>query len=99
MRMLSYIAACAALSVPVSSFAETAPKSFEFKGYTYSYETRELKSATLISGKQLPGGAQFSLVVRKDKVTGTFDGNPVSFKVAEAKGAMTTGSATLLSLR
>ncbi|MCF8708843.1 hypothetical protein [Rhizorhapis sp. SPR117] len=95
--MLSIIAAGAVLSFVSPALAgpvETG--SFERDGYTYVYKVEQKGESKVITGRSYPGGKKFSLVVRGDMVTGTSNGTPVRFHVAEAASAT---KSTALSMR
>lgn len=100
MRMLSLIAAGAALSFAVPALAEPAATSgFKHDGYTYVYTVEQKGDMQLISGHSYPGGAPFSLVVRGDRVSGSSNGVAVSFNVEDARGAATGASPAKISMR
>lgn len=91
MRMLSKFVAAGALSVlscTIAYAADDAPKQrFTHEGYTYVYQVKDTKTGRVISGRRLPDAVAFNLSVRNGKVSGTTGGQPVAFKVEDARGA------------
>ncbi|KQM67714.1 hypothetical protein ASE75_01995 [Sphingomonas sp. Leaf17] len=77
-----------------STSDQTAPKQFVHEGKTYVYTTAMKDGRTVIDGHRLPDRAPFHLVVRNNRVSGMSGGIPVSFPVAQAKGAA-SGVATI----
>ena len=91
MRMLSkfVIATLFALgsaNAPVHA-GETAKQRFTHEGYTYVYAVKDTKTGKVISGRRFPDAVAFNLSVRDGKVSGVSGGQPVDFKVEEARGA------------
>ena len=94
MRMLSKFVAASALSainaIAAPAQAEEAGKQrFTHEGYTYVYEVKDSKTGKVISGRRFPDAVAFNLSVKNGKVSGVSGGQPVSFKVDEARGAAT----------
>ncbi|CAD7336486.1 MULTISPECIES: hypothetical protein [unclassified Sphingobium] len=91
MRMLSKfiltgaVATIAAALAPAQ--AEEGKQRFTHEGYTYVYEVKDTKTGQQISGRRYPDAVAFNLAVRKGKVSGVSGGQPVAFKVEEARGA------------
>lgn len=80
----------AAAAFPAGAIA--APeRSFTRDGQTFVYRTAEKNGRVVITGRSLPSGSAFRLVVRGNSVTGVSGGTPVSFTVpnAQAKIMMT----------
>jgi hypothetical protein len=96
MRMLSKFVVASALGVvlgatfgvvsPVS--AEEGKQRFTHEGYTYVYEVKDTKTGQVISGRRYPDAVAFNLAVKKGKVSGISGGQPVAFKLEEARGAI-----------
>ena len=100
MRMLSVIAATATIFTAVPALAETGGESsFTHEGRTYVYKVADKGTARYITGRSYPHGGSFALRVRDGKVDGTSNGTPVRFDVAEARDAMTRGSAEMITMR
>jgi hypothetical protein len=78
----TFALATAALLLPAAAHAEEV--AFERDGVTYAYTTTVENGRTVITGKaneRVP----FRLVVRGQRVTGVYNGNPVEFSIREAK--------------
>lgn len=86
-KTLILLATAAAALTSTIGMAQDAPKQFVYDGKTYVYTTELKDGRTVIDGRRMPGGDPFHLVVRKNRVSGTSGGVPVSFPVAHAKGA------------
>ncbi len=92
MRMLSkFIAAGAltaitAIAAPASA-EEAAKQRFTHEGYTYVYDVKDTKSGKVISGRRFPDAVAFNLSVKNGRVSGVSGGQPVAFRVEEARGA------------
>ncbi len=93
-KTLTLLATAAAALTSTIGMAETAPKQFVHEGKTYVYTTALKDGRTVIDGHRLPDRAPFHLVVRNNRVSGMSGGVPVSFPVAQAKGAA-SGVATI----
>ena len=78
--------ATTAVAATTPSFAET----FERDGYTYVYNVTQKADTKQIEGKYYPGAREFALKVRNDRVSGTINGNRVSFPVSAAADATGT---------
>jgi hypothetical protein len=94
MRMLSKFVAASALSAIIAIAApaqaeEAGKQRFTHEGYTYVYEVKDSKTGKVISGRRFPDAVAFNLSVKNGKVSGVSGGQPVSFKVDEARGAAT----------
>jgi hypothetical protein len=87
MRTYRIIAAIAASLTATIGLAAEPEQRFVHDGRTYVYHTVEADGAKVISGRQLPDGSPFRLVVRHGRVTGTAGSTPVSFRTREARGA------------
>ncbi|HJT40536.1 MAG TPA: hypothetical protein VJ762_09420 [Sphingobium sp.] len=89
--MLSKFVITGALSAIVAAAApanaEQAKQRFTHEGYTYVYQVKDTKTGQLISGRRYPDAVAFNLAVKNGKVSGTSGGQPVFFKVDEARGA------------
>ena len=86
--MRTTIIASAALALTsTAAFAGTGESSFTKAGNTYVYSTKTEHGRTVISGRQLPSGERFRLVVDGRRVTGESAGQPVSFRTETARGA------------
>lgn len=72
----------AALSLSAPAHADTTKGSFEHEGSTYVYTVKDRGDVQLISGTA-EDGAPFRLVVNKNSVRGTYNGNRVSFDRAD----------------
>ncbi len=84
MRLTVFTLAMIAAAVPAAASADTAvAERFSHEGVEYSYSVTETSYGQLIKGKadSLP----FALQVRKARVIGTFNGQPVSFKRSEVQ--------------
>lgn len=82
MRTLLIATAAAAVAASAPAAAETR---FEHDGYTYVYKAEAKGDRQIVSGHRFPGNAPFRLVVRGDKVSGTSNGVPVSFRTAQVE--------------
>lgn len=74
------------LAISVSPAAHAASTQFEHDGQRYTYSTRDVGGAKVIRGVR-DDGARYRYVVRGNKVTGQFDGIPVTFDVRDTIGA------------
>ncbi|MEO0032908.1 MAG: hypothetical protein RIS94_2666 [Pseudomonadota bacterium] len=80
----SLAAATLALAAPaVANAAEDA--AFAHKGVQYSYTTEDASGEKVIRGTAYAGKVPFELHVRKKIVTGTFNNQPVEFRLADVK--------------
>jgi len=66
----------------LKNHADTTKGSFEHEGRTYVHTVKDRGDVQLINGTT-ENGAPFRLVVSKDRVRGTYNGNRVSFDRAE----------------
>ena len=71
--------------LPISAHAADKA-SFSAHGTTYEYTTSQQNGRTVISGKTSDGQA-FRLLVGETKVTGQFNGQPVTFKLSDLRGS------------
>lgn len=93
MRMLSKFIIAGAASAIAATTAQAedaaARQRFTHEGYTYVYKVKDTKSGQVISGRRYPDAVAFNLAVKNGKVSGVSNGQPVAFKVDEARGAAT----------
>lgn len=90
MRKTVYILAAAAAALTSTiGMAEDAKQSFVHDGSTYVYSTVQVNGRKVITGRRLPSGQTFRLVVNGDRVSGVSGGVPVAFRTTEASGAAT----------
>lgn len=90
MRMLSkFIVAALTATVATAGYAaeDTAKQRFTHEGYTYVYQVKDTKAGKVISGRRYPDAVAFNLAVKNGKVSGVSGGQPVGFKVEDARGA------------
>lgn len=87
-KNLAILAAVAAALTSTIGMAREGQRTFEHEGQTYVYTSTVDHGRQVIAGRRFPGGAPFRLVVRDGRVSGTAGGVPVSFRVAEAAGAV-----------
>ena len=87
MRTITLLAGATLALTSTAALAKEAEHRFNHEGSTYVYSTRADRGRTVISGRRLPNGEAFRLVVSGQRVTGTSAGQPVSFRTASAKGA------------
>ncbi|HEX8555010.1 MAG TPA: hypothetical protein VF695_09905 [Sphingomonas sp.] len=92
MRTIHVIAAAALASLTATIGVAREPEQrFTHDGATYTYTTTSLSGdRQVIEGRRLDDGRRFRLVVRGDRVSGITGGTPVSFKLADARGAAST---------
>lgn len=76
MRIIFTLAAATLLAAPA-----IAERDFEYDGKRYIYTSVERGGATVITGRSLPDGGRYRLVVRNGRVTGFRNGWPVKFKL------------------
>ncbi len=87
-KTFAIMAVVAAALTSTIGMARSGQTMFEHDGQTYVYDSVVVHDRQVITGRRFPGGTPFRLVVRGDRVSGTAGGVPVSFKVAEASGAV-----------
>ncbi|MCU6453771.1 hypothetical protein LPN01_06745 [Sphingomonas sp. A2-49] len=87
-KSFAILATIAAALTSTIGMAREGQRTFEHDGQTYVYTTTVANDRQIITGRRFPSGAPFRLVVRGDRVTGTAGGVPVSFRTAEARGAV-----------
>lgn len=87
-KTFAILAAIAATLTSTIGMAREGQRTFEHDGQTYVYTSTIANDRQVISGRRFPAGTPFRLVVRGGRVSGTAGGVPVSFKVAEAAGAV-----------
>jgi hypothetical protein len=86
MMKQSILSAAALILIPTVAAAEApTPVSFKYDGERYTYTAVEKDGVRVIEGVIEKGSKPFKLVVGKRLVTGTVDGNPVSFALKEVK--------------
>lgn len=78
-------AATALLALPAVAQADEA-RQFSHEGVNYSYTAQQKGQSTVISGNT-SAGVPFRLVLKGDRVSGTFNDHYVSFTTAEAAKA------------
>lgn len=83
MRKTVFALAMLAAGLPAAASADTSSpvERFSHEGVTYSYVVTPTSYGQLIEGTA--DTRSFALKVRQSKVTGTFNGQPVSFKLSE----------------
>ncbi|ATE64770.1 hypothetical protein [Rhizorhabdus dicambivorans] len=62
-------------------------ESFTRDGISYTYTTKAVGDATIISGKVVNSGESFELKVKGSRVWGKMGASPVSFRTAEVAAA------------
>jgi hypothetical protein len=72
------LALLAAATISAPALAKDARKSFTKDGITYNYAVSEIPNAIIYHGRSTEG-AEFHLVLRGNKVTGTANGIRVAF--------------------
>lgn len=77
--------ATVAVSAPAFAQADAATQSFVRNGVEYTYTMENKGNAQILSGTANHGTHPFRLIVRDNLVTGTFDNQPVRFKIDKAK--------------
>ncbi len=98
MRTTIFLAAAALFSATAANAAE-GEKTFVHEGYTYTYTTaKDAAGRTVIDGQRLPGKQDFHLVVDHGRVAGHSGASSVAFRVADAKGAATGASGSMVAL-
>jgi len=80
------LTAITAIAAPASA-EEAAKQRFTHEGYTYVYDVKDTKSGKVISGRRFPDAVAFNLSVKNGRVSGVSGGQPVAFRVEEARGA------------
>jgi hypothetical protein len=79
--------------------APAAAESFSRDGYTYSYTTKAVGEATIISGKVAETGESFRLRVKGNRVVGRVGVNSVSFRTADASVAGAKGGSAVFAAK
>lgn len=77
----------AAVQAEPAPVAPPARESFKLEGYTYVYEVKADEKRRVITGIRYPDKTPFSFTVKGGFVEGVSNGQPVTFSLAEAKGA------------
>jgi hypothetical protein len=97
---MSKLFTIAAVAVTLTASAASAePKRFVADGITFEYDSAtQAGGATVLTGRTT-GGDRFRLVVRNGQVRGTANGRPVSFSVAESRGAAAQAQPVLIASR
>ncbi|MBJ7377144.1 MULTISPECIES: hypothetical protein [Sphingobium] len=80
------LSAIVAIAAPAQA-EEAGKQRFTHEGYTYVYKVKDTKAGKVISGRRFPDAVAFNLAVKNGKVSGVSGGQPVAFKVEEARGA------------
>ncbi len=94
-----FLAASAALLTVTAANAAEGEKTFVHEGYTYTYTTaKDAAGRTVIDGQRLPGKQDFHLVVDNGRVAGRSGTANVAFRVADAKGAATGASGSMVAM-
>lgn len=86
-KTIAIAAAVAAALTSTIGMAAEARQRFTHDGLTYVYTAKQAGDRQIIDGRRFPSGAAFHLVVRDGRVSGVSGGVPVTFKLAEARGA------------
>lgn len=94
MRFTTLFVAGLALT-STAALAQPGERRFTHDGRTYVYTTAVEKGRKVITGRELPSGETFRLVVAGDRVSGVSGGQTVSFTTAAARGA--AGGVTVAS--
>jgi hypothetical protein len=85
---IALAAAATALISTVGIAGAPEQQSFTRDGRTYVYTTATREDGrTVIEGRQVGSPSRFRLLVNGDRVTGTSNGFPVSFRAPQAAGA------------
>jgi hypothetical protein len=83
------LAVAAATLVPTGAMAHDGERTFQHEGNTYVYTATDVSADRhVIRGRRFPGGERFRFVVHGSRVTGAANGIPVSFRTADARGAV-----------
>ena len=89
MRMLSKFILTGAVGTLAAALApahaEEGKQRFTHEGYVY--QVKDTKTGRLVSGRRYPDAVAFNLAIKNGKVSGVSGGQPVAFKVEEARGA------------
>ena len=88
--MTKFFSLFAVASLALTGSATAAPdqQRFTHEGVTYVFtSTTTSDGATVLKGTAQPGDRPFTLSVRDGRVRGHAGGTPVSFRVAESRGA------------
>ena len=92
-------ALCTLALVGTAARAAEGDKSFVHEGYTYTYTTsQDAAGRTVIDGQRLPDNKDFHLVVDNGRVAGRSGNSAVTFRVADAKGAATGASGSMIAM-
>jgi hypothetical protein len=89
MRTIAILAATALTALTATiGMAREPEQRFTYEGKTYTYtSTTAAGGRQIIEGHRLSDNTRFRLIVRGDRVTGMSGNTPVSFNIAEARGA------------
>ncbi|MHA6722328.1 hypothetical protein [Sphingomonas sp. RS2018] len=80
--------AVASLALTGNAVAASDQQRFTHEGVTYVFtSTKTNDGATVLTGRSQPGDLPFRLSVRDGRVRGHAGGTPVSFRVADSRGA------------
>jgi hypothetical protein len=86
-RFLPIALTAATLVLGATAATAGEPATFKLDGRTYTYTTTTTKDGAVVFTGQAEPGNDFRFVVRGNQVTGEVDNAPVSFTVAESRGA------------
>jgi hypothetical protein len=88
-KTVAILAVTAAALIPTSAMARDGERTFQHEGSTYVYTTTDASADRhVIRGRRFPGGDRFRFVLHGSRVTGAANGVPVSFRTADARGAV-----------
>lgn len=87
-KLLSILAVPAVALTATAATAGEPVKSFTHNGVTYVYDaSAAADGSTVLTGRALPSGEAFRLVVKDGRVSGQANRHAVSFSVAGSRGA------------
>jgi hypothetical protein len=88
-KTVAILAVAAATLISTGAMARDGERTFRHDGNTYVYTATDVSADRhVIRGRRFPGGDSFRFVVHGSRVTGAANGVPVSFRVADARGAV-----------
>lgn len=87
LKTVTVLAATAALSIAAAAH-DAAPHRFTRDGETFVYTSTAHDARQVIDGYSRTSGSRFHLIVRNGLVSGTMNGQQVSFRVADASSAV-----------
>lgn len=83
---LIFVATASLVSTIGMARSPEGQQRFVRDGQTYVYTAAQVGGTTqVIDGRSYPSGALFHLVVSSDRVSGTSNGTPVSFRLADVR--------------